>query len=186
MSDQPNKTMEITNEPNDANNVTANLKNIQIQLMDIDKTDGKKAQELMEEIGALRASSYHDKNVKGPSGKTVDELVKAFDALSESIGKKKAALEAQLNAILHPPEYTPEERETILKERTERANAAAQEKPKDLTAFSNPELDRIRAELQKNPLKTDNAAIDDGTGGEGGKPSGPNQADGQQQNKKSG
>lgn len=160
-------------------NVTQNLANVQRQLMDIDKTEGAKAIAIYEEIGALRSSAYHNKDVKGPSGKTIDELQKEFDTISTAIGEKKASLEKQMQTLLHPPEYTQEERQKILKERADMANAAAQEKPKDLTAFANPELDKIRSQLQNTTLKGgEKASIDDGTGGEGtGKPSGPNKVD---------
>jgi hypothetical protein len=179
---QNNTNVQVTN-TTDEGNTTKRVQEIQKALLKIDQTKGQQAQDLYNLYGSLVSAPNADTNPT-IEGKTAAQIMEEFEKVSAEVGNDKAKLEAELNELLHPVSQTQAERQEILQKRLKMANAAAQEKPKDLTKFSNPELDAIRKQLQNTTLKGgEKAAIDDGTGGEGRKASGPNLVDGNKKQK---
>lgn len=174
MSQDPNKTTEEIKKEQEQEssgsfqeNTTKKIQEIQKQLREIDQTDGLKVQQMLNYAAAAHASPGGD-DVK-VEGKTEAEWMAEFDKESKAIGEKKAALEEQLNQVMQNAGRieSPEERKAKWLETVERANKAAQEPVKDLTAFAHPELDQIRSQLQNAPPKgQETSAVDDGTGGE--------------------
>ena len=149
-------------------NTVARIGELTKQLQDIDDTQGAKARELLNLYGALHADPSGV--AKTEDGKTAADVYAEYEALSGDIAKQRAPLEEQLNdfskGLGMVADYNTLRR--LSKERAEASAKACQEPFRDnLTDFANPELDKIRSALQKNPLPGgDKASIDDGTGGE--------------------
>ena len=149
-------------------NLTKKIQAVQKSLYEIDATKGAEAQLLLQEYGSLHADPNPE--AKNKDGKTADQLYQEFQEKSAQVGESKKELETELQSLLNQQSsgMTSEQRKAFLDERAKRANAAAQEPVKDMSKFAQPELDRVREELQKNPLSGGAAAaIDDGTGGQG-------------------
>lgn len=147
-------------------NITNQIQSIQKQLHEIDATEGAKVQQMLNFAAAAHASPGGD-DVK-VEGKTEAEWMEEFQKASKAVGEKKAELENQLTTLMQQAGRTesPQERRKKWEETVERANKAAQEPVKDLSKFSNEELDKIRSQLQNAPLKgQEKTAVDDGTGG---------------------
>jgi len=148
-------------------NTQERIAELAAQLQQIDDTEGAKARELLNLYGALHADPSG--NAKDEKGRTAAEVYEEYQTLSGEIAMSRAPLEQQLNdfskGLGMVADYN-----TLRKLAKERAEASArncQEPFKDMTEFSNPQLDKIRSDLQKNPLPGgDKASIDDGTGGE--------------------
>jgi len=148
-------------------NTQERIAELAAQLNEIDNTRGAEARELLNLYGALHADPSG--NAVDKDGRTAAQVYEAYEKLSQEIATERAPLEAQLNdfskGLGMVADYN-----TLRKLAKERAEASArncQEPFKDMTEFSNPQLDKIRSDLQKNPLPGgDKASIDDGTGGE--------------------
>jgi hypothetical protein len=147
-------------------NITKRMSSIQQQLMALDSSpEAAKVTSYLNLYGALHSSP--DENAK-IDGKTAEDYLELFNKESEALGKKRVALETELQELMRANRgMGKEDLEASKKHMIQQSNVAAQEPVKDLTAFAHPELDKIRSELQKNPLPGgDTAAIDDGTGGQ--------------------
>lgn len=142
---------------------------LRAQLVEIDQNEGEKARELLNLYSALHADPSTD--AKDDQGRTAAEVYAEYERVSGETAKQKAPLEQQLNDFTKGlglvADY--DTLRQAAKERAEASAAACQEQPKDYTQFSNPELDRIRSQLQTNPLPGgEKSSIDDGTGGGSG------------------
>lgn len=140
---------------------------LRAQLVQIDETEGAKANELLQLYSALHVDPSG--NAKDEQGRTAAQVYAEYERVSAEVGQKKKPLEDQLNDFQKGlglvADY--DTLRKAAKERAEASAAACQEPFRDYTEFSNPELDRIRSGLQKNPLPGgDKASIDDGSGGE--------------------
>ena len=148
-------------------NTIEKVTQLRAQLVEIDQNEGEKARELLNLYSALHADPSGD-NAKDDQGRTAAEVYAEYEKVSAETAKQKEPLEAQLNEFNKGLGLVADYQtlRAAAKERAEASAAACQEPPKDLTAFSNPELDRIRSQLQTNPLPGgEKSSIDDGTGG---------------------
>lgn len=156
-----------TETPKEEVNYTKEIQRLQKALYDLDATDGKVAQDMLSKAAAAHASPGGDE-VK-VEGKTEAEWYEAFKEESEKVGKKRAELEKQMTTVMQAAgrSETPEERKAKWLQTVAAANKAAQEPLKDLSKFSNEELDKIRGQLQSGPPPgSERSAVDDGSGGE--------------------
>lgn len=147
-------------------NTIEKVTQLRAQLVEIDQNEGEKARELLNLYSALHADPSG--NAKDDQGRTAAEVYAEYEKVSAETAKQKAPLETQLNEFSKGLGLVADYQtlRAAAKERAEASAKACQEQPKDLTAFSNPELDRIRSQLQTNPLPGgEKASIDDGTGG---------------------
>lgn len=147
-------------------NTQVKVAELAAQLQNLDDTEGAQARELLNLYSALHADPSG--NAKSAEGKTAAEVYAEYEALSKSIGEKRAPLEQQMNdfskGLALVADY--QTLRKMAKERAEASAQACQEPPRDVSEFSNPELDRIRSKLQTNPLPGgDTASIDDGSAG---------------------
>ena len=163
----------MANENNDQSsaqirqNTIDKVAELRAQLVEIDQNEGEKARELLNLYSALHADPSGDK-AKDSEGRTAAEVYAEYERVSAETAKQKAPLEQQLNDFSKGLGLVADYQtlRQAAKERAEASAAACQEQPKDLTSFSNPELDKIRSQLQTNPLPGgEKASIDDGTGG---------------------
>jgi hypothetical protein len=148
-------------------NITKRMSSIQQQLLQIDSSpEAAKVTSYLNLYGALHSSPDPEAKI---DGKTAEDYLALFNKESEALGKKRQALEAELQELMRANRgMGKEDLQASKKHMIEQSNVAAQEPVKDLTAFAHPQLDKIRSELQKNPLPGgDTASIDDGTGGQG-------------------
>lgn len=148
-------------------NTIARIGELTKQLAEIDEVEGAKARELLNLYSALHVDPSD--NTKDAEGRTAAQVYEEYVKVSNEVAQKKKPLEDQL-ADFQKGLGRIADNETLRqasKERAAASQAACQEPFRDYTEFSNPELDRIRSGLQKNPLSGgDKAAIDDGSGGE--------------------
>ena len=143
---------------------------LRAQLVEIDQNEGEKARELLNLYSALHADPSGDQ-AKDDQGRTAAQVYAEYERVSAETAKQKAPLEAQLNDFSKGLGLVADYQtlRAAAKERAEASAAACQEQPKDYTQFSNPELDRIRSQLQTNPLPGgEKSSIDDGSGGGSG------------------
>ena len=163
-----NSNVEIPKDAGEREAKVKRLAEIKVALLKLDYTEGTANNELLSQSSALRSDP--DKNAVNKDGKTADELLAEFNEKSAATGKKKEALEKEMVSLTKSANSVADY-DTLRKASRERAAAsqlACQEKPTDLSEFSNQELDKIRSQLQANPLPGgDAASVDDGTGGTG-------------------
>ena len=164
-NNQDTNTTTQTNEEIRQNTINRVVE-LRAQLVDLDEKEGAKARELLELYSALHVDPSGE--AKDSEGRTAGEVYAEYERVSKEIGEKKKPLEDQLNDFQKGLGLVADY-DTLRKASKERAAASAaacQEPFRDYTQFSNPELDKIRSGLQKNPLPGgDTAAIDDGTAG---------------------
>lgn len=168
MSDNTNTQAEVpTPTIKEEVNYTKQIQELSKQLQELDATEGKKVQEMLSKAAAAHAQPGGE-NVK-VEGKTEAEWYEAFKVESEKVGETRAKLEEQMTKAMQAAgrSETPEERRKLWEERVAAANKAAQEPLKDLSKFSNEQLDKVRSQLQSGPPPGgERSAVDDGTGGE--------------------
>ena len=147
-------------------NTIARIGELTKQLAEIDETDGAKARELLNLYSALHVDP--SENTKDEQGRTAAEVYAEYEKVSQEVAAKKKPLEDQLADFQKGLGRIADDAtlRQASKERAAASAAACQEPFRDYTEFSNPELDRIRSGLQKNPLPGgDKSSIDDGSGG---------------------
>lgn len=149
-------------------NTVNKVAELRAQLVALDENEGANARELLNLYSALHADPSGDA-AKDEQGRTAAEVYAEYEKVSSEVAAKREPLEAQLNELSKGLGLVADYQtlRQAAKERAEASAAACQEPPaKDLTEFSNPELDKIRSQLQTNPLPGgEKASIDDGTGG---------------------
>ena len=167
-SEESTKEILVPKDAKDAESSAKRISEIQNALIELDEKEAPKAQSLLQQASALHADPSAG-TAKNADGKTESELIAEFNKVSGEIGKKRAKLEEELISLTKKVGAVADNKtlRELAKQRALASQLAVQEPPQDLAKFANPALDKIRSELQKNPLPGgETASIDDGTGGE--------------------